>query len=1514
MNDSSNSTTQRLGSLSKGKAKLLEFLLSEKSRKANAITPYPRNAAAGDSLLPASAAQQRLWFIDQLEGGRASYHIPMAVRLRGSLDEAALQCALDTLVQRHEVLRTVFLSEQGVLRQKISAVGRVPLRQVDLSEHEAGRREELVRMHENEVAQAPFDLGAGPLMRCRLLRIGAQEHVLLITMHHIISDGWSMDVISRELSELYAAYLCGREHSLQPLAIQYADYAQWHQEWLQAGTLEKQLSYWRDRMAGAAPHLDLPTDRARPATQSYRGKSIRVGLGARLSADLKAFAQQHEMTLFMVLCTGWAILLSKLSGQEDVVIGTPVANRQRPELENLIGFFVNTLALRIRAPGDLPLMGLLKDVREITLEAYDNQDVPFEQLVEALQPQRSLSRNPVFQVMLAVQNAPQSGLCLTGLDASAEEDVSEPAKFDLLLALQEYEGEIVGSLSYAADLFDPETVERWMACFTTLLQGMLANVHSSIIDLPILPEAERRRVLTEFNDTQTAYPGTQLVHRLFEEQVERTPELTAARFGDQELTYVELNTRANRLAHALSSFGVKPDDRVALYLHRGLDMVVGLLAILKAAGAYVPIDIRYPSERIDHVLRDSAPAVVITQDELKANLPATQARVITLDSDEDHIASFPAQNPDAARLGVSPEHLAYVIYTSGSTGVPKGVMVEHRNLINLIRWHCASFGLHEGDLSSCVAALGFDAATWEIWPSLSVGATLIIASSEVIADAEAFLMWWSSQPLDVSFLPTPIAELALSRNVRPPTLRTLLVGGDRLTQCSPDDSFDLVNNYGPTEATVLATSGRVCAEDNAIHIGRPMANARVYILDRCQRPVPIGVTAELYIAGAGVARGYLNRPELSTQRFVPDPFAPGAQARMYRTGDLARWCADGTIEFLGRNDEQVKIRGYRIELGEIEAQLGRHVQVSEAAVVAREDAHGEKRLVAYFTARSEVRPTAERLRAFLKEKLPDYMIPSAFVELRRLPLTSHGKVDRNELPAPDADAYAQQNFEAPQGEAETTLAGIWQRELQVERVGRHDNFFELGGHSMLAVRVLYEINRALGCNLKVIDTYRNPTILELASYIRGGRAADELVDLTSEAVLDERIVALEGRVGTPVRKVLLTGGTGFVGRFLLAQLLKDTEATVYCLVRSPSQAQATARVRTTLMQWDLWREEFESRVVAVQGDLRLPRLGVDSRTYEMLGQDMDSIYHCGTSMNHLETYAMAKAANVEAAKELLSLATSHRPKQINYISTLSIFTPSIAGAARVVNEDSPIDAERHRHSQGYVASKWVAEKIFMEASARGIPCNIFRMGLIWADTEQGRYDELQHVYRVIKSCLLSGYGIENHRYEMAPTPVDYAVRAVVFLAGRHLEGGRRFHIASSHQPIDGLFERCNEVLGTALELKSYYGWVREIKRLHEAGQSLPAVPVLGSAFSMDEESFTKYQRSQSGHVNLDCARTHQELECAGIVAPVLDDELLKVSLEDMYSRDADLREVAARRDGSIFGSPAGAQQRQGINA
>ncbi|MFC7518964.1 amino acid adenylation domain-containing protein, partial [Herbaspirillum sp. GCM10030257] len=891
-------------------------------------------------------------------------------------------------------------------------------------------------------------------------------------------------------SALYNAYRAGKDDPLPPLAIQYADYAAWQRRWIEGEVLQAQAAYWQQTLAGAPVLLQLPIDRARPAQQDFTCAYIEIVLDTGLTSKLKALNERHGTTLFMTLLAAWAAVLARLSGQDDLVIGTPVANRTRAEVEPLIGFFVNTLALRLDLSADPDLDQWLQQVKQQTLAAQQHQDLPFEQVVELVNPPRSMAHNPLFQATFSWHNNDTGNLSLSGLELQPVDTAYQTSKYDLTLNLSELDGRIVGGIEYAAALFDPATMARHVAYLQRMLEEMTSGEVQAVSRLPMLGEAERRLLLEQWNTTQVAYPQDRCAHELVEARALAHPDALAVECGPQALSYGALNECANRIAHRLLAIGAGPDTRVALCLERGIDLVVAMLAVLKAGAAYVPVDPASPPERLAFMLADCAPVAILSDastDAATRALAGTAAPVVTIDHRDAEWLDYPAQDP-GRRTGLLPNHLAYVIYTSGSTGKPKGVMVEHRNLVNLVSWHCDTFAVSAGQRSSSVAGLAFDAVAWEIWPVLCSGATLLLPPG-ARNDLGAILDWWETTALDVSFLPTPVAELAFERCPDKAGLRTLLVGGDRLRRPPPGQGYQVVNNYGPTEATVVATSGLVDASAEVLHIGRPIANTRIYLLDRFGQSVPLGAPGEIHIGGAGVARGYLNQPELSAERFVADPFSKEPGARMYRTGDLARYRPDGTLDFLGRNDFQVKIRGLRIELGEIEASLARHPGLREVLVVP--DAGGTEALLAYYLAADGVQEiSAQALRAHLLAFLPDYMVPAAYIRLDAFPLTTNGKIDRAALPAPTDTTRVVRAHVAPEDGLEADVARIWADLLQVEQIGRDDHFFELGGHSLLVMKTVSRIRTELGLEVPMAELFARPTLSAFAAAVKEAAASD----------------------------------------------------------------------------------------------------------------------------------------------------------------------------------------------------------------------------------------------------------------------------------------------------------------------------------------------------------------------------------------------------------------------------------------
>jgi amino acid adenylation domain-containing protein len=1037
-----------------------------------------------DRALPLSFAQQRLWFLDQLEPGSAFYNIPLALRLQGALDAAALELALNEVGARHEALRTHFASHDGVPVQVISPAGRLALPFTDLSGLVEPERLEQARRRAHEEAQRPFDLSQCPLLRAELLKLDTDEHVLLLTLHHIVADGWSMGVLVREVTTLYEGYARGAEATLPALPVQYTDYAVWQRDWLRGEALAQELSYWKQQLAGAPALLPLPTDHPRPLVQSYRGTSRTQLLSEDLTRALKDLCRSADVTLFMGLLAAFQTLLGRYTGQSDICVGSPIANRNRAEVEHLIGFFVNTLVLRTQLAEDRSFTELLRDVRETTLNAYAHQDVPFEKLVEELQPERNMSHHPLFQVMFALQNAPVGEATLTQITLAPLGVANRTAKFDLTLSISEEGAGLRCQWEYNTDLFEANTIGRMASHFERLLTAVVNAPAQRLSRLQILADEERQRLLTEWNDTAVEYPREQFVYQMFEQQAELSPDAVAVVCGDEQLVYAALNARANQLARHLQRFGIGPETRVGIMLERTADLLVCLLAVLKAGGAYVPLDPAYPHERLAFMIDDAGLTALLTQQSLVERLPATQqTRTLVVDTIREELAALPFGNLE---VRLARQNLAYVMYTSGSTGTPKGVAVTHGSVAAFIQWARERFSREElrGMLAS--TSVNFDLSVFEMFAPLSCGGAVLLAENALELSAVAA----RREVTLINVVPSATSELLRTRAV-PGSVRIINSGGEAITDMLVEEVYEqlpqvqILNLYGPTEDTVYSMC-RVMERGRGVTIGWPIANTQVYILDAEGEPTPVGVAGELYIGGDGLARGYHNRPDLTAARFLPHPFSTGSGARLYRTGDLARYLPDGDIEFLGRRDQQVKLRGFRIELAEVEAALVTHAAVRDVAVIVG-TVGAEQQLVAYCVLREGESVSREELRAHVGERLPQYMRPGRYVWLEGLPLTANGKLDRRALPEPDAvSCAAGANYVAARTPIEEGLVEVWSDILRVgQPIGINDNFFELGGHSLLATQLVSRVRELFAVELPLRSVFESPTIAELSQKIDG---------------------------------------------------------------------------------------------------------------------------------------------------------------------------------------------------------------------------------------------------------------------------------------------------------------------------------------------------------------------------------------------------------------------------------------------
>lgn len=1874
-----------------------------------AIAPVTRNQN-----LPLSFAQQRLWFLEQLLPDSPFYNFPQTFRLFGQVNVKALEQSLNEIVRRHEVLRTTFASLDGQPVQIIIPALSVLIHLEDLRSLPESEKDTEIQRLSIEEFQQPFNINRGPLLRAALIQIDAEESLLLLSIHHIVFDGWSVSVLFQELTLLYQAFANGLPSPLTELTIQYADFAVWQRQWLQGKVISEQLSYWKQQLADL-PILQLPSNRPRPAIQTYRGARQPLALSKSLSEAVTRFSQHEGATLYMTLLAAFQTLLYRYTSSEDIVVGSLIANRHHQEIESLIGFFVNTLVLRSDFSDSPTFRQLLKQVREVTLEAYAHQDVPFEKLVEELEPERDLSRHPLFQICFALQNVPIQALELSGLTINHRLEHNGTAKFDLFLELFETPDGISGWFEYSTDLFDAATISRLGENFQTLVAGIVANPDQKVADLPLLTPAERQQLLVEWNQTQADYPQQTCIHQLFEAQVKRVPDSIAAIFADQQITYRELNARANQLARHLQALGVRPDVLVGICLERSLDAIVALLGVLKAGGAYIPLDPAYPQQRLSLMVSDSQLSVLLTQQHLLAQLPQHQAHIVCLDKDWHDIAT---QSQDNLDTNVNPDNLAYVIYTSGSTGKPKGVQIMHGSVVNFLHFMGQHLELTEQDTLLSVTTLSFDIAVLEIFLPITLGARVVTVSREEAMDGTALIAKLTNGVTVMQATPATW-QLLLEAGWQGSKDLKILCGGEalprKLAKQLQQRCAILWNVYGPTETTIWSATYKVASEDGQVLIGRPIANTQFYILDSQLQPVPVGVPGELYIGGAGLARGYLNRPDLTEARFIPNPFTQSkASDRLYKTGDLVRYLPDGNIEYLSRIDHQVKIRGFRIELGEIEAVLTQHPSVQKGVVIDREDIPGQKRLVAYLVQNQKdenapllanwqtehlsqwqtiydqtykqtteeqnrvfntigwnssytgmpipaeemrewvdctverilslqpsqvleigcgtglllckiishctkywgtdfapealrqiqqlqmsgrdwpqltllqrpadnfegieadafntviinsvvqyfpsidyllqvltgavnavqpggfifigdvrslplleayhtsvalcqasstlstvqlqerihqrlnqeeelvidpdffralgqhlpkigrvqiqvkrgqhhneltkfrydailhigtdtdstvgitwldwqqqqltvssvrhlllatqpeilgiknvpnarviqeiktiellnspegaktvgevrshleqlpqigidpeelwnlsqdlpyllditwsessvvdcydvvfrhheregvtkaianrdtvalkpwnyyanqplqgkfTRKLAVELRRFLEQKLPEYMIPTAFVSLEKLPLTPNGKLDRRSLPAPDQSRSSlQAALITPRTPTESKMVAIWTKVLGSDRVGIQDNFFELGGNSLLATQLMMYLRETFQVELPVRYIFEQQTIEGLSQIIdklhqKGTVVLDTVVNLKAEALLNPNIYpqGVLAKDITQPHHIFLTGATGFLGAFLIHELLQQTQAKIYCLVRAKNETEGFKRLQKTLEKYLIWDAKQSSRIIPIPGDLALPHFGMSVEQFEKLAQQIDVIYHSGAQVNFAKPYSVIKAANVLGTQEVLRLACQHQLKPVHYISTMAVFgaMASINGL-NVLYEDDDIDNSEPYLSQeiGYTQSKWVAEKLVWIAKSRGIPVTVIRSGFLMGHPQTGVTNTDDFISRLIVGCIQVGSFPELINQKQDLITVDYASKAIVQISQKKESLGKAFHIVplvSENIDLIKLFELIS-ACGYQLQKVPYSQWTDNLINQAQYSQSNPLfalLPMFTEKVNQEQAAWELYQNT----ANLDCRNTLNAIANTSIKCPSMNAELIGKYL-DYFQKSGFLR-------------------------
>ena len=1473
-----------------------------------------------------SPQQKRLWFLQQ---DSVAYRVQAAIRIEGNVKVEILKQTLEQVVNRHEALRTTFHRQPGIKIpiQVIAESGTISWNIVNLTGlNQKDQLEKIEQLFQEQGCLIYRDIVAECLykeksmVQASLITLSDDLNLLLLTIPALCADSWTLKNIVRELSRSYTACLKGEELPDEP--VQYIQFSEWQNEILEDEDAEDGKAYWCKQNVQS---VTLPFEAQSRREMGFEPDMYAVRIQADVVAKIEAIASLHNTTISEFLFACWQTLLWRLTGQSDIVITTVHSGRKYEELHEVLGLLAKWLPVRCSFPENLKFSEVLSQLGD-TLRDIDNWQDYFvgEEMAE------STSDAVGFPISFEFEDWSDK-YCADGVLFSIDKQYVCFDRFKVKLNCVRREESITAEFHYDTELFDKAAIQCIAEQFQTLVESAANNPEVVVSELNMLSDRTRHHLLVELNNTQSNYPQTQCIHQLFEQQVESTPDNIAVVFENQQLTYAELNKRANQLAHYLNRQGVGSEVLVGIYAERSLDSIIALLGILKAGGAYLPLDSALPLENLAFRLQDAKVPVLLTQQGLLKREDAATQTVVYLDADWEIIAQESEANPtseltpdnlaDTVRLTSPPtpllvgeggpvpsfpcregglgglgqpsiQNLAYVLYTSGSTGQPKGVAIEHRQILNYLHSIVEKLELPAGASFATVSTFAADLGNTAIYPALCTGGCLHIVSQEQASDPQALAEYFQHHPIDcLKIVPSHLATLlasSASSSLLP--RQCLVLGGEaaswdlveKVQQSAPN--CRILNHYGPTETTVgvltyPVKSKRDSYSAKTVPIGRAIANTQVYILDEYLQPVPIGVPGELYIGGAGLAREYLNRPELTAEKFITIEHLGGQDAhptRLYKTGDKARYLPDGNIEFLGRLDNQVKIRGFRIELGEIEATLSQHPGVRQAIVSLSEDESGNKRLVGYVVPNPKQAPSVSDLRHFLLNKFPEYMVPSAFVMLKALPLTPNGKVDRPALPAPEQTRpELEAVYIAPRTPIEAQLAEIWVKLLGLEKVGIHDNFFELGGHSLLITQLLAQVRDTFKVNLSLHSLFERPTIANVAQKItiseqsESGTISDkeDALDLKAEAVLDPTIypngITYNPNV-SPVT-ILLTGATGFLGSFLLYELLQQTQADIYCLVRSNTIESGQKKIQSSLESYLLWDESFNSRIIPVIGDLSQPLLGLSKEQFQQMASQLDAIYHNGALVNFTYPYSVLKAPNVLGTQEVLRLASQVKVKPVHFISTISVVFSSNPNVRVVQEQDSLDDAKMP--SEGYAQSKWVAEKLVTIARERGLPVSIYRPGRISGHSQIGVCNTGDHTYRMIKGCIQLG-SIPNQDIQLNLSPVDYVSKAIVYLSKQNESLGKAFHLVNP-QPLP-LSEMVNYIcsLGYPVELVSYEKWRSQL--INTADSSENALYPLLSIFA---EETSNTQPNNSPIRQFDCQNTLTGLAGTSIACPPVDAEL-----------------------------------------
>lgn len=1392
--------------------------------------------------IPLSSAQKSIWFMDQLFPKSSVYNNPIIFETKGELKIPILNKAINKIIERHEILRTNFYVDNNEVYQRVNDFQAIKPTIIDISRINDYEVEKETKKIISREVNRPFDLERDCLFRVNIIKKSLYENLVIFTFHHIIADGWSLGLFLDEISNLYSNLVSNLEIQLPALDIQYSDYAIWQQSWLRDDNEKviELLDFWKTNLADYPTNLQLPLDNKRSNKPSYNGSTKIKKINKKVTNELREFNKANNVSMFLTCLTAFTVLIHRYTDQNDILVGVPTANRNKIEIENMFGHFVNTLVIRSRNENNPRFKEHLQDIKNTVLDSFEHQDLPFEKLVEVIKPERVINHNPLFQVAFSYQKKESSSLYLKGLEVLRVNESSDTSKVDIYMVIEEDDEEINVAVEYNQDILTESSITRLLSQFDKLIKNIVVDSSINIADIPLLSKEEEQQIIEGFNNSFKDFNQNKYVHELFEEQVSRNPNQIACFFDGKTLTYDELNQRSNIVAHYLLRRGIAKDNVVGICINRSLDMVVALLGVLKAGGAYLPIDPFQPQERIDLIINDANPKVILTKENLKQFFKANNKKVINLDTINFACDKLP--NPD---IKMFPSNLAYIIYTSGTTGKPKGVLLNHIGLTNLASTEMKTYNITSESRILHVASFAFDSALYGLLLALTQGARLYIASLDKLSNNTNIIEMINKWGITYTNLTPSILKAFNPNDV--PTLKTIVSYGEELTS-------DLVkkwsvknrrifNGYGPTETTVGATISECTVEsEKAPTIGIPFNNYKVYVLDKKLKPLPINIPGEIYIGGVGLARGYLNLPALTAEKFIPDPFSSKKGQRMYRTGDMGRYRENGELEFLGRIDSQVKIRGYRIELRDIEHTLLTLPAIGNVIVDQLEN-EGDKKLAAYIVKKDGHEITESEIYSYLKVKLPEYMIPTFFVFLDFIPLTSGGKLDKKSLPQIEYKRFhSNEHYIEPNTETEKTIHYQWKELLKFDDISINDNFFEIGGHSLLVAQLTFMIRKKFNLDIPMNVLFENPTISGMGKIIDYAKSngienlnkESEEDNLLSEVNLDHSIWPENNFELQKIsnENILLTGVTGFVGAYLLSNLIKNSNSIIYCLIRAENEDEAQQKLKENMTYYGLWKDSIQSRIKILIGDLSKPFLGLSRNLFSELAVKIDQIYHNGALVNLTFPYIATKGPNVEGTIEIIKLACKSKTKPIHFTSTLSVFSDKDDEVYEDDTTKNSIDI-----STGYSKSKWVAEQILKIARERGVPVSIYRLGRVFGSSDTGICQPNDFLWKFIEACTELQMVPKIDEY-FDVSPVDIVAKSIITLSRDSKNFMKTFHIMNDNQlHFDTILSALKEV-GYELSVVDNEVWVKKFKEFCEQKRDKDQLSTISLLLQNSENSTT----------------------------------------------------------------------------